>query len=829
MVGPDDCFVNGWVAGSKIVLLTRAPDGALKETHLPAEWIAYFRRGEVPDDIHRSLKRAAATYKEEGGDWLRVGFRDGDSRRHLCYVPETRDRDTGRVYVNPLASRGVRHYEADLDPIRRLLTDTGAKVQRPRRAYLDLETDSRLPFSRKREMRVLCWALADDQRRVSCGMLREESDRAEAQTLGDLWEALKPYDQVVAWNGGEPDPEGDGFDFPVLLARSQHCGVKADARRWLYLDQMVAFRRMNMHAAGSGEEKQSMKLQSIATAILGRGKKDFDASKTFEAWQPGGESRRRLLDYCVEDTLLLPDIERETGYLDLFATICEVCRLFGNTESLNPTRQMDGFLLRLARERGTHFQSRKWHDAAAEDQQQFKGAYVMQPRTLDARWRQKMGMVNGIARDVHVCDFASLYPSIILTWNMSGETRVPVPVNGPIPEGTCRSPATGVGFATTMRGILCDAILELLRLRKEWSAKQASLPPGTPEWHDAGRRSMAYKVAANSFYGVLGSMYSRYYDRAIAEGVTQNGVWLIQQTISAAEARGWQALYGDTDSVFVVGCTEQEFRDFVQWCNDELYPGILKKQGCKDNYIKLAYEKEFEILVFTAAKRYCGKYAHYKGKRATVDSKPEVKGFEYKRGDASLRARELQREAVTMLLGGEESLEAYHALLTRARTAILEGELGLADVVLSKSLSKPLKEYVSKKKADGEDAAQPPHVVIAKILQARGQDVSEGTRVEYIVADATADDPGRRYLPAEDYRGECDRHYVWESSVYPATQRLLAAAFPGAIEHWEAWARSRPPKTRHRGAKVLDGQLALLADDQVARVAAARPLPPRPA
>jgi DNA polymerase elongation subunit (family B) len=819
-------YVNGYVEGKELVLLSRE-GGRRVETRLPAQWVAYFRRGELPPDLGRDLERdlvRLASSVEQEGDWLRVGFPNADLRRAICFERESRNRVTREVAINPLIARGVQHYEADLDPIRRYFTDTGATIARPRRLYLDIETDSRLPFSRKEEMRVLCWAVIDDERQLACGVLREWSDRAERELLGLLWEVADPYDQIVSWNG-------DGFDFPVVFSRCEKLDVGGDARRWLYVDQMVAFRRMNAHAAESGEEKQSMSLQNIAMATLGRGKKEFDASQTYQAWEAGGESRRRLVEYCAADVALMPDIEKKTAYLALFSTLCEVCRLFGNTSSLNPTRQMDGFLLRLAREReGVHFPSRAWAQHA-EDQapEQFKGAFVMQPKSLDPAWRAKRGMKDGILRNVHVADFASLYPSIILTWNMSAETRAGIPVNGPIPAGHCRCLKTGTGFRTDEQGLLPIAVAELIRMRKHWSDVKASLPPGTTEWNDADKRSMAYKVAANSFYGAMGNEYSRFHDRAIAEGITQNGAWLLEQTIFSAEQRGWNVVYGDTDSCFVTGCTEGEFRAFVEWCNADLYPRLLAGVGCSTNEIKLAYEKEFSTLVFCAAKKYAGNYAHYKGKRATAESKPEIKGLEFKRGDGSLLGRRLQKSAVDLLMRGVTDLEEFHSLLTDARTHALEGELQLDEIKLSKSLSKPLKEYVIKRKLDGTDGAPPAHVVVARMLEKRGHDVSEGTRVEYVVVDAVAEDPQKRVLPAADYAGEFDRHYVWETLVYPPTERLLMAAFPAAAQQWAAWARSRPPRPR-RGGTAAKGQGGLFAAGETRvspRPALPTPSPPR--
>jgi DNA polymerase, archaea type len=833
-IGPEDAFVNGWVEDREVVLLTREPSGALRETRVPAEWVAYFREGELPPDLRRTVARHAGSEAVEPGGWVRFGFREADTRRAICFQKEARNRQTGEVRTNPVAS-AVPTYEADLDPIRRILTDTGARVQRPRRAYVDLETDSRLPFSRKEEMRVLCWALSDDSRRLACGVLQDWSDAAERQVMQELWGALAPYDQVAAWNG-------DGFDFPVMFARSKAVGVRGvDPRRWNFVDQMVAYRRMNMHAAESGAEKRSMALQSIAMATLGRGKKEFDPRHTHREWEADGERRAELVRYCIEDTLLLPDIEKKTGYLELFATICEVCRLFGNTLSLNPTRQMDGFLLRLARERGHHFPSRKFFDGTEEEEDQFRGAFVMHPRSVGSRkkdagwteaqaaaWRAKEGMRNGILRGAHVGDFASLYPSIIVTWNMSPDTKALIAFNGPVAEGHCRCPTTGTGFRLDTRGFLVEAILELLRLRKYWNELKASYPPGTPEWHDADRRQMAFKVAANSFFGVMGSIYSRYHDRDIAEGITQNGVWLIQQTINAAESRGWRVAYGDTDSIFVVGCSREEFADFIRWCNAELYPQILTRAGCAPGaqMIKLDYEKAFDRLVFTGKKRYAGKYSRYKGKDAVADSRPEVKGLEYKRGDASVLAVKLQMEVVKLLMDGCEDVETFHAVLLRAREHVLRDDIPMSEYMLSKSLSKSLREYAVKMRADGTEGAPPPHVLVARTLASRGQDVSQGTRIEYVVVDASSDDPSKRVVAAEDFDGRFDRHYVWESMVYPATQRLLAAAFPDHGPHWELWGRSRPRKTRG-GARPLEGQQALGGVD-MSPPSEVRAVPPPP-
>ncbi len=811
--------VHAYVADGKLVVAAREGGKVVRRAQR-AEHVAYFREGEIPEELLRQLQRGPhVTACAREGEWWRVTFFDGDTRRALCF-----DKRGG---ANPLLARGVPTYEADVDPVVRYMVDSGARIAAPRRCYFDIETDSRVPFARKAEARVLAWTVVDHASgEATCDVLGADADGAEADLLGRMWEALEPYDQVAAWYG-------DGFDFPVVWARSLERGLRGvDARRLLYLDHLEVFRRMNAHAAESGEEKQSMALQNIAQAVLGEGKEvapewvvarfgDRPLGRmSWDLWAAGGEFRRLLLRYCVKDTLLLRGIERKTGYCDLFATLCQVCGVFGDTRGLNPTAQMDGFLLRLAKERGIHFPSKVYREEGST--KKYKGADVQKPRSLDAEWRKKMGMETGIARGVHAADFASFYPSVIIAWNMSAETKDNrAPVNGPIPEGDCRCPLTGVSFRTGEKGLLPLAVDQILTMRKSWNDKKASLPPGTPEWHDANRRSMAYKVAANSFYGVVGSPFSRYFDPQVAEGVTQNAAWLIRQTIAAAEARGWECLYMDTDSAYVIGCSRREFEEFVVWCNAELYPAALAKVGCRETgRIKIAYEKEFRWIVFTAAKKYVATYAHYKGKEAVAASMPEIKGLEYVRGDASLLARRLQGEVLQRMLADDPDPAPFHDLVARAREHVMGDTLSLAEVVLAKGLSKPLKDYATKKKGDGTDAAQPPHVVVAKLMKARGMDVSEGTKVEYVVVDDEAEDPAKRFALAEDYRGEVDRHHVWESQVYPPTQRLLEAAYPARAAEWEGWAKSRP---RGRAARTSGDQGGLFGR---AETSATRPTAP---
>jgi hypothetical protein len=136
-----------------------------------------------------------------------------------------------------------------------------------------------------------------------------------------------------------------------------------------------------------------------------------------------------------------------------------------------------------------------------------------------------------------------------------------------------------------------------------------------------------------------------------------------------------------------------------------------------------------------------------------------------------------------------EDVEAYREMAGRWRARLLDGDLALADIVTVVELSKPLEDYVVKISTKGKAVSQPAHVRVAKVLEARGEDVGEGTRIGYVVVDADASP--QAVIPAADYTGVCDRRHIWEQ-VWSPTRALLESAFPA--EDWRAF--DSPKKER---------------------------------
>lgn len=745
-------LIAAWNQQGRVMASYRDASGVLSIRDIgEAEYAAYVR-----DPKYLKHLQGITDIRRDFPGWHKALFVDYDSRKRA------------------LEPNQDVLFEADVSPVRRFLSDHNCKIDPPRRAYLDIETDSRTPFSEATVTgtRLLSFAIVDEEGNKYTAVLEDDDDQAEAELWAEMWRIMSGYDQIAAWNG-------DGFDFEVMkiqcekLARSFKNILDVyweHRRRLLFIDHLACFKRHHM-AAESGDDKTSFALNAVCEALIGEGKTDFESGKTWEAWAEGGAERQRLVAYNLQDTALLPKLEAETGYLALQQTLAELSFTFANSHGLKPSPQFDGYMLRMAHRRQTHLPSKK---QPTGNEKPYDGAIVLPPQGL------------GIHRTVHVCDFKSLYPTVVRTFNISPETK-----GGELDPSIAFG--TEVPFDNTIVGMFPQAMEDAMRLRDHYKKEYKADPNNKP----AERKSKAYKIFANSGYGWLGNVYGRFYDPQLAESITLSAKHLAEKVFEAVRARGWVVLYADTDSAFVTGCTVEEFKDFVRWCNEEYFPKILDDRGCprEQQCIALDYEKCFDRLIFPLGndgtptkKRYLGSYLHYAFK---PKDKPEIAGLEYKRADSIRYTRRLQKQVVDMLLSGVDDPEQVEEWVKRQRELFFEAEIDPDDIVKSASISQDLDAYKT----------NTPHVRVAREMQERGEDVSEGTRIGFVVVDGQVSPS--KVISVSEFDGKTfDRIFYWSKSIYPAIKRVLAGAFPD--RPWHRWTAKYPK------VKVLPGQLSLL-------------------
>ncbi|MBI3626147.1 MAG: DNA polymerase II, partial [Candidatus Rokubacteria bacterium] len=139
----------------------------------------------------------------------------------------------------------------------------------------------------------------------------------------------------------------------------------------------------------------------------------------------------------------------------------------------------------------------------------------------------------GVARRVLHVDVASLYPSLMLTFNIFPEKD-----------------ALGI-----LPSLLRD--LREFRLAAKALAREA---PSEEERAYAGALQQTFKVLINSFYGYLGFPMGHWNDFDAANRVTAEGRKLIRHVVEALKERGATVIEIDTDGIYFVappGVTDQ--------------------------------------------------------------------------------------------------------------------------------------------------------------------------------------------------------------------------------------------------------------------------------
>ena len=685
-----------------------------------------------------------------------------------------------------LKSKGVQVYEADVMPIRRWLIDNQAdvKVTKPNAVYLDFETDSRQTI---RQMitgnaRVVCWTIRGKEDGViQTGMLDGDTDADEGELLLRLWKALRPYDQVLSWNGGvvafdilKTDDAAQGFDFYVLIRRSHRLGVLPNGYdRLLYCDHLSVFRK-NHISTGDRSTKNSFGLNAVGRALLGRGKTGFDSKNTWEAWSAGGKQRQELQDYNIEDVQLEYDIEKKTDYLSVFQSICEATWNFPETASLQSSKQVDGLVLAYGARRGIHFPT-KPKNVGDRKEKAFAGAVVDGP------------YVHGIEERVAVADYRALYPSVIISLNISPETLGGKGSTAPIDQESLDKYGViePVTFSTDTIGVLPECLIHVGQLRDHHKKRAKEFPVGSEEERDAAAKSAAYKSIINSFYGWVCSERSRYFTVKTGLAVTRTGVTLIKSAQRYVQSLGWKNLYTDTDSLFAKGHSSfQEFREKIAEFNNNILPKMATDWGCRENRFYLDAEKEFSKVLFSydpseeeyTKKKYIYRLSQKGGVPPRPGSEIGYTGIELRRGDSTELAAELLERIVNLLMSeNTPQAEEFERIVHEARLYVMHTKHDVSKIAITKAVKEELDTYVNDKS---------PHIIAARMAQARGRNIRPGDKVSYFVAVGSPSHPEfeghQRIMLAEDFTGtEADLFYTWQSSVYPPSYRILRAAFPG--------------------------------------------------
>lgn len=289
----------------------------------------------------------------------------------------------------------------------------------------------------------------------------------------------------------------------------------------------------------------------------------------------------------------------------------------------------------------------------------YQGGYVVAP-------------TRGVHDDVAVCDFSSMYPTIMIGANISPDSIIP-------PSGSLRhegavtwddhgASAVYGGNVLRFRSDIDPVVPRVLRkLVGERKINRSKFP----------QYANALKVATNSIYGAFGYEFSPLYSPSCSAATTAFGRWCLSLSIGIFERCGLEVVYGDTDSCFLARTKT----------TDEMYGGSLK------DHCNAALRILKGVLKHTpfAAMDMCLEGLHRrmllleKKNYAFMASNGSIryKGISVARKDALGICRKVSRCTVDMILNGgntDASRMAIALLCSTALDACTMGNLTLADV-----------------------------------------------------------------------------------------------------------------------------------------------------
>lgn len=603
-------------------------------------------------------------------------------------------------YVGETGSRSLAvqfpfHYEADIPYNRRIMIDMGIRtgvqipdvqlqtkrdvggrripvvdkrhvepvdvVVPPRLGIIDIENDDSKGFmaSERPYGEVVCVSVYDsyddayqsfilggvDQQKVvakftELGLTKRVKVKM-CSTEADLFRLLKEfmdqrdYDIITGWNVD--------YDIGYLQERAKLQGyVCPEMRFCIDFDMQEGYTHLHL-------TKSYQTLQESAHEVLDYGKLPRHAIHILFK-----DDKPLLLAYNLWDVELVRRIDEKLGVLTFLLGIKRQVGLPFEATFHN-SLIVDTLILRHLKGTGIALPSLKFLKQRVEH---IKGGHVESPHT-------------GIVENVAVADFTATYPSIISSFNISPETRVPKDSN------IAHINALYWGYRTDIEGIMPQLLRTLMDKRKVLQKKRDEYLPKDPEYEALHKQQEVTKYTMNSFFGVLSSEVYRLADRDMADDITGLGRKLLLFVKDALEAVGYKVLYGDTDSLMFQLPDPMKMTEAVPIIR-EAFDRFSKEFGITKSFFDVKVETVFEKWFQAGTKkRYTGwiKFMLKGGQLVDATGWPDEKrlkivGYEARRFDASELTKMSQKVGFPMMFRqGPDQLAKYLRSLVKALEA----------------------------------------------------------------------------------------------------------------------------------------------------------------
>ncbi|MGC9122653.1 MAG: DNA-directed DNA polymerase [Thermoplasmata archaeon] len=515
----------------------------------------------------------------------------------------------------------------------------------------------------------------------------------------------------------------DGYDLPFILNVAKEEKLDLDIGRDHSKPQRIMGQFWRIHGRIVADAWWNVKrqirpkqetLNAVAKQLLGEEKLDVDRTKMDDEWK---NNKEKVIEYCMKDAELALKILLKINVLKKYQDLSVVSKLpLDDVMNSGASTLVDSLLIREADRKNIGVPLMKGVEEESEEEK-IEGGYV---HTIEP----------GLYHWVIVLDFKSMYPSIIIKYNICFTTLSK--------DGEIVAP-NGVRYLSKniKEGIIPSILRNLMEQRDEIKMKMKSAPEDLKNYYDG--LQLAIKILMNSFYGVLASSFYRFTNKEIGSSITAFARETVKSVIRDLESRNLKVIYGDTDSVFFQSIYNnlEKSVEFGEKIAEEI-----------SNKLNLVFEFE-EILepFFShgAKKRYVGRIVYPPENAGQII----VRGYETRRTDSFDLQSEILMEIFTLLLDGkiEEAKKRAMEIIEKTK----KGEVPIEKLVISRSV-RALDEY--------KNPDSMPNVQAAKKMMLMGYQIVPGMKVSWIVTnDRKKPQEVEPYIPGKPFTKRPDYEY----------------------------------------------------------------------
>jgi len=428
--------------------------------------------------------------------------------------------------------------------------------------------------------------------------------------------------------------------------------------------------------------RESYKLDYIGKVELGENKHEnpYDTFKEFYQ-----KDYQKFIEYNIQDVELVDKLEDKMKLIELHLTMAYEAKV-NYQDCFGQVRIWDTIIF-------NHLKSKNIVTPAVVESKVsrgYEGAYVKDP-------------VVGFHDWIVSFDLNSLYPHLIMQYNISPETMVDydperVNVENMLNQKSDLSDLNGrtitpngAQFKTDKQGFLPELMDKLYKERVIYKDKMAKAKALYEETGDERLKNdisknyniqLSRKIALNSAYGAIGNQYFRYYDVRHAEGITMAGQLTIRwierdvnsylNTLLKTKDEAY-VVASDTDSIYIKlgNMVDKIFKDKTdnkkivkildKFCNEKLQPFIDSSFAKLAKYVS-AYDQKMimkrEVIankgIWTAKKRYILNVFNEEGINLK-EPKLKIMGIEAVKSSTPAPCRIKIKEALKVIMTKDEA------------------------------------------------------------------------------------------------------------------------------------------------------------------------------